>query len=57
MAELLRQAGAQPDAAMVMFEGTDSGRLLQDSPELPYARVVPVEKCRRPESILAFKLN
>jgi DMSO/TMAO reductase YedYZ molybdopterin-dependent catalytic subunit len=30
---------------------------MQDSPHLPYSQVVPINKCLRPESILAFKLN
>jgi DMSO/TMAO reductase YedYZ molybdopterin-dependent catalytic subunit len=57
MADLLKQAGAQPDATMVMFEGADAGRLLQDSPELPYTQLLPIEKCRKPESMVALKLN
>jgi DMSO/TMAO reductase YedYZ molybdopterin-dependent catalytic subunit len=54
---LLRQAGAARDAVSVALEGADSGRLMQDSPHLPYSQVVPINKCLRPESILAFKLN
>ena len=54
---LLRDAGVAGDAVAVMLEGGDSGRLLQDSPELPYCQIVPIEKCLRPESLVAFKLN
>jgi DMSO/TMAO reductase YedYZ molybdopterin-dependent catalytic subunit len=57
LAFLLDQAGARSDAVAVLFEGADSGRLLQNSAELPYCQIVPVEKCVRPESLLAFKLN
>jgi DMSO/TMAO reductase YedYZ molybdopterin-dependent catalytic subunit len=54
---LLDQAGASRDAVAVMLEGADSGRLMQDSPQLPYCQIVPLEKCMRPESLVAFKLN
>ena len=57
LAALLEQAGVDRDAVAVMLEGADSGRLLQDSPELPYCQIVPVEKCVRPESLVAFKLS
>jgi DMSO/TMAO reductase YedYZ molybdopterin-dependent catalytic subunit len=30
---------------------------MQGSPELPYCQIVPMEKCMRPESLVAFKLN
>lgn len=54
---LLEQAGIGRDAAFVQFEGADTGRLLSQSPALPYAQVVPVEKCLDASSIVAFKLN
>jgi DMSO/TMAO reductase YedYZ molybdopterin-dependent catalytic subunit len=57
LSHLLRQAGAASDAISVVFEGADSGRLMQDSPRLPYSQVVPINKCLRPESMAAFKLN
>jgi DMSO/TMAO reductase YedYZ molybdopterin-dependent catalytic subunit len=57
LAALLEQAGVARDAVAVLFEGADSGRLLQGTPELPYCQIVPVEKCLRPESLVAFKLN
>jgi DMSO/TMAO reductase YedYZ molybdopterin-dependent catalytic subunit len=57
LAALLEQAGAAHDAVAVMLEGADSGRLMQDSPEVPYCQIVPLEKCLRPESLVAFKLN
>jgi DMSO/TMAO reductase YedYZ molybdopterin-dependent catalytic subunit len=55
--DVLRQAGASRDAVSVVLEGADSGRLMQDSPNLPYCQVVPIAKCMQPESLLAFKLN
>ena len=57
LARLLHQAGVAHDAKMVLFEGADSGRLMQNSPETPYCQVVPLEKCLQPESLLAFKQN
>lgn len=57
LAALLEEAKAGHDAAAVMLEGADSGRLSQDLPSLPYGQIVPFEKCARPESLVAFKLN
>lgn len=57
LAALFEEAGVGRDAVAVMLEGADSGRLLQDSPELPYCQIVPIEKCLRPESLVAFKMN
>ena len=55
--DLLRQSGAARDAASVVLEGADSGRLMRDSPLLPYSQLVPMAKCMQPESMVAFKLN
>jgi DMSO/TMAO reductase YedYZ molybdopterin-dependent catalytic subunit len=57
LAYLLREAGASRDAVAVVLEGADSGRLLPDSPPMPYCQVVPMAKCLQSESIVAFKLN
>jgi DMSO/TMAO reductase YedYZ molybdopterin-dependent catalytic subunit len=57
LADVLRQAGAGREAVSVVLEGADSGRLMQDSPKLPYCQVVPIGKCMQPESLLVFKLN
>ena len=57
LATLLARAQVEADARAVMLEGADSGRLNVDVPELPYCQVVPLSKCLRPESLLAFKLN
>ena len=57
LAYLLRQAGVEPGATKVMLEGADSGRLMPDSPNLPYCQLVPIGKCLQPESLVAFKLN
>jgi DMSO/TMAO reductase YedYZ molybdopterin-dependent catalytic subunit len=57
MARILEQAGVARDARAVLLEGADSGRLMKNSPELPYCQVVALEKCLQPESLLAFRLN
>jgi len=57
LGHLLELAGAAQDAAGVLLEGSDAGRLLENSPPLPYCRLVPAAKCLLPESLLAFKLN
>jgi len=57
LAHILKQAGVQPNATMVLFEGADSGRLMPGSPDLPYSQIVPIAKCIQPESLVAFKLN
>jgi DMSO/TMAO reductase YedYZ molybdopterin-dependent catalytic subunit len=57
LAHLLHEAGVRSDATGVALEAADSGRLMPDSPELAYCRLVPLEKCLRPESIVALKLN
>jgi DMSO/TMAO reductase YedYZ molybdopterin-dependent catalytic subunit len=54
---ILQQAGTGGDAVSVVLEGADSGRLTETSPRLPYSQVVPIAKCMRPESLLAFRLN
>src|SRR5437660_554622 len=57
LAHLLDQAGVGSDSVAVLLEGADRGRLMHAFPALPYCQMVPVEKCLRPESLLAFKLN
>jgi DMSO/TMAO reductase YedYZ molybdopterin-dependent catalytic subunit len=57
LADLLHEAGAAPEALSVLLEGADSGRLLEDSQELLYCQLVPMAKCMRPESLVAFKMN
>jgi DMSO/TMAO reductase YedYZ molybdopterin-dependent catalytic subunit len=54
---ILREAKAAPEATNILLEGADTGRLMQDSPPLPYCRLVPIVKCMRPESLVAFKMN
>jgi len=54
---LLNQAGVAADAAHVLLEGADSGKLMPSSAGFPYYQVVPVQKCLSAESLVAFKLN
>lgn len=54
---LLRQAGVGPEGAMLMIEGADAGRLMPDSPALPYCQIVPMGKSMHADSLIAFKLN
>jgi DMSO/TMAO reductase YedYZ molybdopterin-dependent catalytic subunit len=56
-AALLGEAGVAGDAVAVLLEGADRGRLMQESPELPYCQIVPLEKCMGAESMIVFKLN
>lgn len=57
LGRLLDAAGATRDAVAAALVAADTGRLQQDSPRLPYCQVVPLEKCVRPESLLAYKMN
>ncbi len=57
IADLLRESGLAADAQAVLLEGADAGQLMQGSPLLPFSQIVPVEKCLRPESLIAVKLN
>ena len=52
-----RSCSAKPDAAFVLLEGSDSGRLFSDSPALPYSQLVPLSKCLDTSSLVAFKYN
>jgi sulfite oxidase len=54
---LLKPAQPAPEASLIMLEGADTGRLLQDTAALPYSQLVPLEKCMDESSLIAFKLN
>ena len=54
---LLKAASPGSDATRVLLEGADSGSLMKDQPISPFARIVPLEKCLAPESMVALKLN
>jgi DMSO/TMAO reductase YedYZ molybdopterin-dependent catalytic subunit len=57
ISSLLKAAEPASEAVFVMFEGADSGRLLQDSPQLQYSQLIPLQKCMDASSLVAFKLN
>ena len=57
IADLLARASPAPDAASVILEGADSGRLGAELPNLPYSQLVPISKCLSQESMVAFKFN
>jgi len=57
ISSLLESARPTSEAAFVMLEGADSGRLLPDHPSLPYSQVVPFHKCLDSSSLVAFQLN
>ncbi len=57
MASLLEAARPASDAAHVLLEGADSGRLIEDGPPLPYSQVVPIERCQEASTLVAFKYN
>lgn len=54
---LLESARLRADAAFLLLEGADSGRLLNVTPALPYSQLVPIHKCMEPSSMVVFKLN
>jgi DMSO/TMAO reductase YedYZ molybdopterin-dependent catalytic subunit len=57
ISSLLSPARPASGAVFLMLEGADSGRLLQDRPQLPYSQLVPLQKCMDESSLVAFKLN
>jgi DMSO/TMAO reductase YedYZ molybdopterin-dependent catalytic subunit len=56
-ADLLARAKPRAGASEVLLEGADSGKLHSNSVGFPYARIIPLSKCREPETLVAFKLN
>ncbi len=57
MSNLLKAASPASDVKRVLLEGADSGSLMKDVPPFPFARIVPLEKCLAPETMVALKLN
>jgi DMSO/TMAO reductase YedYZ molybdopterin-dependent catalytic subunit len=63
LAAVLDRAGLKSDAAEVVCEGTDAGELPGNTQEpkspgkLHFARSLPPEKARKPEVLLAYKMN
>lgn len=57
MASLLEPAKPSTAATHVLLEGADSGTLVQAGQNFPYSQIVPIDKCRHPSSLVAFKYN
>ncbi len=61
LADVLEQASVKADAVEVILEGADKGELKSPNPKTPgaiaYARSLPLAKARRPEVLLAYRMN
>lgn len=61
LADVLARAGVKEDAVEVILEGADRGEFKPPSAKtpgvIPYARSLPLKKARRPEVLLAYKMN
>ncbi len=61
MVALLERAGVKPGAVEVILEGADEGEFLPPQHETPgrirYARSLPLEKARKKEVLLAYRMN
>ena len=54
---LLERAKPNRSAALVAYEGTDTGHLIQGPSSLPFTQIVPLQKSLDATSLVAFKLN
>lgn len=61
LADVLERAGIEKDAVEVIAEGADKGEFKPPSPPSPgvinFARSLSLTKARRPEVLLAYKMN
>ncbi len=61
LADVLERAGVKEGAIEVILEGADKGEFKAPNPKSPgvihYARSLPLKKARRPEVLLAYKMN
>jgi DMSO/TMAO reductase YedYZ molybdopterin-dependent catalytic subunit len=61
LSALLDRAGEKPGALEVILEGHDKGAIGDPLPKTPgeisYSRSLPLEKARRPETLLAWGMN
>ena len=61
LSDVLARAGVKEDAVEVILEGADRGEFKPSSAKSPgviaYARSLPLKKARRPEVLLAYKMN
>jgi DMSO/TMAO reductase YedYZ molybdopterin-dependent catalytic subunit len=61
LADLLERAGVRAGAVEVILEGADKGASRSPNPAtpgvIPFARSLPLAKARRPEVLLAYRMN
>jgi DMSO/TMAO reductase YedYZ molybdopterin-dependent catalytic subunit len=61
LADILERAGVKPGAVEVILEGADKGEFREPLPRtpgvIPYARSLPLGRARRPEVLLAYRMN
>jgi DMSO/TMAO reductase YedYZ molybdopterin-dependent catalytic subunit len=61
LADVLERVGVRAGAVEVILEGADKGELKSPNPAspgvIPYARSLPLKKARRPEVLLAYRMN
>jgi DMSO/TMAO reductase YedYZ molybdopterin-dependent catalytic subunit len=54
---VLEQAGIQPSALEVLFEGADRGSESDHPEPMHFARSLPLDKALDPDTLLAFRMN
>jgi DMSO/TMAO reductase YedYZ molybdopterin-dependent catalytic subunit len=61
LSDVLARAGVREQAVEAILEGSDKGSFDEPNPKTPgpitYARSLPLDKARRPEVILAYRMN
>jgi DMSO/TMAO reductase YedYZ molybdopterin-dependent catalytic subunit len=61
LADVLERAGVEKDAVEIIAEGEDKGEMKPPKPTspgvIPFARSLSLTKARRPEVLLAYKMN
>jgi DMSO/TMAO reductase YedYZ molybdopterin-dependent catalytic subunit len=55
--ELFGEARPDRDAVHVLLEAADHGSFCRECADLPFTRVVPLSRCQRSDSLVAFKHN
>ncbi len=55
--ELLKQAGVQTGAALIVLYGADSGEGEGIPVGTRFARAIPIEKAMDPSTLLAYEMN
>jgi DMSO/TMAO reductase YedYZ molybdopterin-dependent catalytic subunit len=61
LSDVLQLAGVEDHVVEVILEGADKGEFHEPDPKTPgtisYARSLPIDKARRPEVVLAYRMN